>query len=155
MSWHWLPCRNLRKICATTRFGGFFLEIAVAEPTITTAGSVSLTVLFVALLGPLAGPYILIALAALAGALWPLSASSASSRAEGAWLLLRCALTALVLTGLIAGIVERVWAVPVNEGLAPVALLIGAMGNGWRPVFSGLALFARAWVGNRQDGGRK
>ena len=127
----------------------------MAEPTITTAGSVSLTVLFVALLGPMAGPYILIALAALAGALWPLSASTASTRTEGVWLLLRCALTALVLTGVIAGLIERLWGVPVNEGLAPVALLIGAMGNGWRPVFSGVALFARAWVGNQQDGSRK
>ena len=127
----------------------------MAEPTITTAGSVSLTVLFVALLGPMAGPYILIALAALAGALWPLSASTASTRAEGVWLLLRCALTALVLTSVIAGLIERLWGVPVNEGLAPVALLIGAMGNGWRPVFSGVALFARAWVGNQQDGSRK
>ena len=127
----------------------------MAEPTITTAGSVSLTVLFVALLGPMAGPYILIALAALAGALWPLSASPTSSRVEGAWLLLRCALTALVLTGLIAGLVERVWSVPVNEGLAPVALLIGAMGNGWRPVFSALAVVARGWISNQQAGGRK
>lgn len=131
------------------------MEIDVAEPTITTAGSVSLTVLFVALLGPMAGPYILIALAALAGALWPLSASPTSSRAEGAWLLLRCALTALVLTGVIAGLIERLWGVPVNEGLAPVALLIGAMGNGWRPVFSALAVVARGRVGNQQNGGRK
>ncbi len=127
----------------------------MAEPTTTTAGGISLTVLFIALLGPLAGPYILITLAALAGALWPLSASPTSSRVEGAWLLLRCALTALVLTGLIAGLIERVWAVPVNEGLAPVALFIGAMGNGWRPVFSAFAVVVRGWIGNQQAGGRK
>ena len=126
----------------------------MAEPTVTTAGSVSLTVLFVALLGPMAGPYILIALAAVAGAMWPLSASTTATRAEGAWLLLRCALTALVLTGLLAGFVERVWSVPITEGLAPVALLIGAMGNGWGPVFSGLAVVAKAWA-NAQNGGQK
>ena len=32
----------------------------MAEPTVTTASGVSLTVLFVALLGPMAGPYVLI-----------------------------------------------------------------------------------------------
>ena len=47
----------------------------MAEPTVTTAGSVSLTVLFVSLLGPLAGPYVLIVLASIAGSMWPLSAA--------------------------------------------------------------------------------
>lgn len=111
----------------------------MAEPTVTTAGGISLTVLFVALLGPMAGPYVLIALSAVAGSMWPLSAARTASRREGAWLLVRCTLTALVLTSVIAGIVERMWGIPLSEGLAPVALFIGAMGNGWRPVFVGVA----------------
>lgn len=102
----------------------------MAEPTVTTASGVSLTVLFVALLGPMAGPYVLIALSAVAGAMWPLSAARTESRIAGAWLLLRCTATALVLTSVLAGIVERTWGLPISEGLAPVALIIGAMGNG-------------------------
>lgn len=117
----------------------------MAEPT--TTGGISLTVIFVALLGPLAGPYALIAFAALAGALWPLSAKTTLTRTEGAWLLLRCTLTAIVLTVAIARIVERLWEIPVNEGLAPVALLIGALGNGWRPVFDALGAAVSAALG--------
>lgn len=117
----------------------------MAEPT--TTGSISLTVLFVALLGPLAGPYALIVFASLAGALWPLSAQGTATNAEGAWLLLRCTLTAVVLTGAVAGILERAFGVPVNEGFGAVALLIGALGNGWRPVFSGLSAGLSALAG--------
>lgn len=124
----------------------------MAEPAVTTAGGVSLTVLFVALLGPMAGPYVLIALSAVAGSMWPLSAAKTASRTEGAWLLLRCTLTALVFTSVIAGIVERTWGLPVSEGLAPVALVIGAMGNGWRPVFQILGALVQGWA---RGGGAK
>ena len=122
----------------------------MAEPTVTTASGISLTVLFVAILGPLAGPYVLIALSAVAGAMWPLSAARTESRLAGVWLLLRCTATALVLTSVLAGIVEKTWGLPVSEGLAPVALLIGAMGDGWRPVFASLASMFQGWV--RQGG---
>lgn len=118
----------------------------MAEPTATSAG-ISLTVLSVTLLGPLAGPWALIAFAALAGAMWPLSAAPTETRLSGAWLLLRCTLTAIVLTVFIAGIVERIWGMPINESLAPVALLIGALGNGWRPVFEAAGVAAKVLVG--------
>ena len=124
----------------------------MAEPTVTTAGSVSLTVLFVTILGPLAGPYVLIVLASVAGAMWPLTAARTMGRAAGAWLLVRCATTALVLTGLLAGILERSWGLPLSEGLAPVALFIGAMGYGWRPVFASLSAMFQGWV---REGGRR
>ena len=123
----------------------------MAEPT--TTGGISLTVIFVALLGPLAGPYALIAFAALAGAMWPLSAQTTETRREGAWLLLRCTLTAIVMTGVAASILERQWQIPVNEALAPVALLIGALGNGWRPVFAAIASALGA-LANRASGGQ-
>lgn len=116
------------------------------EPASTTAG-VSLTVLAVALLGPLAGPYALIAFASLAGALWPLSASETTTRVAGAWLLFRCTLTALLLTVFLANIIQRTWGFPVGESLAPVALMIGALGNGWRPVFSALGAALGALIG--------
>lgn len=106
----------------------------MAEPTLT-GGGISLTVISIALLGPLAGPYALIIFSALAGALWPLSAIPTPTRADGAWLLLRCTVTAVLLTVFIAQGLDKFWAIPASEALAPVALIIGAMGNGWRPVF--------------------
>lgn len=117
----------------------------MAEPS--TSAGVSLTVIFVALLGPMAGPYALIAFAALAGAMWPLSASTTATRMDGAWLLLRCTLMAIVLTVFLASGIERLWAIPANEALAPVALIIGALGNGWRPVFESLGEVIKALIG--------
>jgi len=112
----------------------------------TAAGGASLTVIFVALLGPMAGPYVLIVFAAVAGAMWPLSAARTDTRWQGFWLLLRCTAMALVLTSVISGVVEQLWGLPVSEGLAPVALVIGAMGNGWRPVFISLAAIVQGAI---------
>lgn len=123
----------------------------MAEPT--TTGGISLTVIFVALLGPMAGPYALIAFAALAGALWPLSAQTTATRVEGAWLLLRCTLTSIILTVFLSSLLFRLWEIPVNEALAPVSLLIGALGNGWRPVFDSIGAAMGAAVG--KIGGQK
>lgn len=125
----------------------------MAEPS--TSAGVSLTVISVALLGPMAGPYALIAFASLAGAMWPLSASDTGTRMAGAWLLLRCTLTAILLTVFLANIIERVWGLPVNESLAPVALTIGALGNGWRPVFGALGETLRVVLGRLGNGGRQ
>jgi hypothetical protein len=124
----------------------------MAEPT--TTGGISLTVLFVAFLGPWAGPYALIAFASLAGALWPLSAQTTETRVAGAKLLLRCTLTAILLTVFLAQMMERFWSIPVNESLAPVALLIGALGNGWRPVFDAIGAALGAVVGKKIESGR-
>lgn len=107
----------------------------MAEPTSTAAGGISLAALSVALLGPLAGPYALIVFAALAGALWPLSSAEPMTRKVGAWLLLRCTLTSVALTGALSGIVQAQWGVQALDAFAPVSFLIGALGNGWRPVF--------------------
>lgn len=117
----------------------------MAEPT--SSAGVSLIVLSVALLGPLAGPYALIVFAALAGALWPLSASATQTRADGAWLLLRCTLTAIALTAFIASGLDKFWAIPASDALAPVALIIGALGNGWRHVFASVATAIGAIIG--------
>lgn len=125
----------------------------MAEPS--TSAGISLTVLSVALLGPMAGPYALIVFAGLAGAMWPLSASNTATRLAGAWLLLRCTLTAIVLTGFLAAIIERAWGMPVGESLAPVALAIGALGNGWRPVFSALGELLRVVLGGLANGGKQ
>jgi len=120
----------------------------LAEPTSTA--SISLTVLAVGFFGPLAGPYTVIIFAALAGAMWPLSAHTTGSKLAGAWLLLRCTLTAVFMTGVFATFLERHLQVPINEGLAPIALIIGALGNGWRPVFEAISNAMAALVGRRE-----
>ena len=109
----------------------------MAEPT-STAG-LSLTAFAVALLGPLAGPYTAIIFAALAGSLWPLSSTEGLTRAAGAWLLLRCVLTATVLTSTAAAILSAEYGIEPTELLSPVAFFLGALGNGWKPVLSALS----------------
>lgn len=128
----------------------------MAEPT-TTSGA-SLVAISVALLGPMAGPYALIVFAALAGALWPLSAATTMTRTAGAWLLLRCTLTAVVLTEVLSLAVQSQWSIPAKEALSPVAFFIGALGNGWRPVFDGIGAAISGVIGliaARQQGGPK
>lgn len=123
----------------------------MAEPTSTSG--LSLAVLAVALLGPAAGPYVLIVFAALSGALWPLSVTATMTRASGAWLLIRCTLMAVVLTGALSMWLQSRYKIPANEALAPVAFGIGALGNGWRPVFEAMGKALRALVG-RIGGGK-
>ncbi len=104
----------------------------MAEPTSTTG--VSIAALAIAIAGPLAGPYALILFAALAGSLWPLSAAATITRTAGAWLVLRCTLTSVVLTGGASAWMGAQYGWQVNELIAPVAFIFGAMGNGWRAV---------------------
>ncbi len=117
----------------------------MAEPTASTA--FGLTAISVALLGPMAGPYALIAFAALSGAMWPLSAADTTTKLAGAWLLLRCTVTALLLTAFLAGLLERWVGLQPVESLAPVAFAIGALGNGWRPVFDAVGSALSALLG--------
>ena len=125
----------------------------MAEPT-STAGGVGLAALAIALLGPMAGPYALIVFAGLAGAMLPLSGSVTPTRLSGAWLLLRCTLTAVVFTGILATLIEQRWDVPRMELLAPVAFIVGAIGDGWRTVFAALGAALGAAIQRRAaDGG--
>jgi len=124
----------------------------MAEPT--TTGSFSLAVIAVALFGPLAGPYALIVFAALAGAQWPLSSDSTLTWLQGGWLLLRCTLTAVVLTGAVSAYLQTRYSVRIDESAGYVAFAIGALGNGWRPVIASLTL-AVAAVSRRLGGTAK
>jgi hypothetical protein len=128
----------------------------MAEPT--TASGISITALLIALLGPLAGQYTVIVMAALAGALWPLSTMELPSRRAGAAFLFRIVTAAVLLTGSAAWYLETNYAVPAVHGMAAVAFLIGAMGNGWSPVFKamrdGLSAFIRA-AGGAANGGQE
>lgn len=123
----------------------------MAEPT--TTGTVSVAVLAVALFGPLAGPYALIVFASLAGAQWPLSSDKTLTWLQGGWLLLRCTLTAIILTTTIATYLQTAYGVKIDESIGYVAFAIGALGNGWRPVISSLSLAIEALA--RRVGGLK
>ena len=129
----------------------------MAEPT-TTSG-VSITALLIALLGPMAGQYAVIVMAALAGALWPLSTMVLPSRRAGAAFLFRIVFSAVFLSGSAAWYLETKYALPAVHGMAVVAFLIGAMGNGWSPVFKalrdGMASFVRAFGGASSGGQEK
>lgn len=122
-------------------------------PEPTSSAGISLAVLSIALFGPLAGPWALIVFAALCGAMWPLSTGDTGTRLAGAWLLVRCTLTAVVLTAALANLAEQFWKFPASEAWAPVAFLIGALGNGWRPVFDAFGRALGAVLG-RAGGGQ-
>lgn len=128
----------------------------MAEPATTTtaaAGVTGIVTLSVALLGPNFGPYAVIVFAALSGALWPLSTAHTDGIAAGAWLLVRCTLTAVIFTAMLAGLAETWLGIPATTGLAPVAMIIGALGNGWRAVFDAVGTALGALV-NRGGAGK-
>lgn len=108
----------------------------MAEPTSTSG--VTLTVLLISLLGPFAGPYALIVMASLLGAMWPLSVMPGITKKSGAFFLLRIVSAAVILTASAAWYLEEHYGVPSHHGLAIVAFFIGALGNGWAPVFNAL-----------------
>lgn len=98
-----------------------------------------LTALFVLAIGPVAGPWVLIIAAAGCGALVGMSGVHTSSRVEGLRVVLMLMAMAVFLTGILAGLLERMYGIPVNELIAPVAWGIGAMGRRWSPIISGVA----------------
>jgi hypothetical protein len=109
--------------------------IAVSEPSTAGASAVSLAI---ATLGPVAGPYSLIVMSALAGAMWPLKTMESPSRAQGAWFLLRIVATAVFIAGAAAHYIEVRFALPAYEALSVASFGIGAMGNSWTKVISAL-----------------
>ncbi len=92
--------------------------------------------LAIALFGPAAGPYVVIVLGSVGGGLWALAGVKRMTRMQGAWMMLRCILTALALTAILAAIVAP-WlkVVDVKEVYVAVAFIIGAFGNKWLEVF--------------------
>jgi hypothetical protein len=119
----------------------------MAEPTSTSA--TSLTVIAIAAVGPAAGPYAVVVMAALAGALWPLSAMEGLTRRTGAWLLLRIVATAVVLGGAGAAMLERWLSVPAAESGAAAAFVIGAVGTGWTRIGRALSSMLVRLIGKQ------
>ena len=110
----------------------------MTEPINPALAGVSLITLSVSLLGPNLGPYFVIVLASVAGGLWAVNGTSLPSRLAGAWLMLRCVFTAIVLTALIAGIAAPWLNVTAPEAYALVAFSIGALGNKWQDIIEAI-----------------
>ena len=123
----------------------------MTEPINTTVAAVSLVTLAAAVFGPTAGPYIVITLGSIGGALWALSSATIATHTQGAWLLLRCVLTAIVLTALVSSIVGPLINLPVTESYAVVAFGIGALGNQWLEI---LATLKRRFIAAIEAGGK-
>ena len=107
----------------------------MADPVAPAIAAVSLVTLAVAVFGPHAGPYAVIVLGSIGGGLWALIGTTLASNIAGAWLLLRCVVTAVVLTALISGVIGPFFGVAVTEAYAVVAFVIGALGNSWLDIF--------------------
>lgn len=62
-------------------------------------------------------------------------------------LLVRCTLTALLLTAFLSGLLDNWLNVAGLDTRPAVAFAIGALGNGWRPVFDALGAALTALLG--------
>ena len=108
----------------------------MSEPITASIGSFNPVLLAVALMGPVAGPYVTVIASAMAGSLWPLSAATTGTRREGGWLVVRVTTLAVCLTYPICEYLSRAYGVAPDYSMTLVALAIGIMGNGWRPIFA-------------------
>lgn len=110
----------------------------MTDPVNTSLAGVSLVTLAVAFFGPQAGPYIVIILGSVGGGLWALSSTKMDSKLQGLWLMVRCVLTAVILTALIAESIGSFAHVSAVEAYAAVAFVIGALGNRWQDILDSL-----------------
>ena len=124
----------------------------MTEPTIPV--SVGIVGLGITTLGPMAGPYAVIVISALAGAMWALAAAPTSTRSAGALLVLRLVLTAVMLTSGVAWMLEVQYDWPGHQLLAPVAFAIGMVGDRWRSLLDKLLALGERWLIRREGGDR-
>lgn len=116
----------------------------MSDPSTAVAAatsSVSIAALATLWLGPSYGPYVAILFAAMAGAVWGVSAVPTITRVQGAGLFLRFTMTAVVLVGggtAFAGSwVDTKFDHPVELSIL-VAFAIAAIGDRWKEIFSRL-----------------
>lgn len=91
--------------------------------------SFSLVAIAAAVLGPVLGPYALIAFAAAAGSLLALSREPAGTRWEGVRYVLAGTLIALLFTTPAVWAMETYLQVPARIALVPIAAILGAFRN--------------------------
>jgi hypothetical protein len=115
----------------------------MTDPTTVAASvsSVSLAAFLSLWVGPHYGPYMAILFAAMAGAVWGVSAAQTVTRLDGAGLFVRYTLTAVVLVGgstAIAGsYIDTRFDSPVELSIL-VAFGIAAIGGRWTEILSRL-----------------
>lgn len=97
------------------------------------------------------GGHATVLFAALAGSLWPLSTREAGGRMGGAMFVLRLVLTSFVLTSLVSSLVESQIGWKVGVSSSPVAFMIAAMGDAWKPIFQKFADRISALLGSKKD----
>ncbi len=111
------------------------------EPGSSLAGA-GLVAAVIAAAGPLAGPYIIIAVTAFGGALIGLSSSHTRGLWPSAIFVARGVFVGLVFTGICADLVAGYWpGTTAHSWLAPVSAVLGAMADKWQVV--------RDWFGRR------
>lgn len=122
---------------------------------------VSVTVaLFTVLMSPqlaeLIGPYAVIILAASTGAAWSLGMRPPGTRTSAIWYLMKLNLTAVLLVVGLAQLVLYTW--PDFAGLkwmlAPIALVVGGVGDHW-PTIGRWVLLRLARLVERRVGGQE
>jgi hypothetical protein len=118
------------------------------DPQHSAATGVTLITLAVGVFGPQLGPYVVILLGSIAGSLWALSSAELATRTAGLWLLLRCVVTAIVLTGLIAQFIGPLVGVPVGEAYAVVSFVIGMLGNRWQDIIDSIKTRIQGFITN-------
>lgn len=94
----------------------------------STKGVVAIATL---IFGAAAGEYAAIVFCALAGSLWALQRVKTDTRVDGALMILRLVLTAVVLTAPALWWLEANYHWPAGRMLPPVAFAIGAFGDRW------------------------
>lgn len=83
------------------------------------------------------GPYFLIAFAGIIGAAWSVGKRTSRGRLNTCFYFLRIASTSVLLTIAIIKLIASFWpAFDVDWMIAPVALIIGVIGDGWLKIFS-------------------
>lgn len=114
---------------------------STATAVVTSTTSVSLAAVLSHWLGPQYGPYAAILFAAMAGAIWGVSAIPTVTRLEGAGRFIRFTITAVVLVGggtaLAAGYLDTTFESPVELSIL-VAFGIAAVGDRWTEILSRL-----------------
>lgn len=99
------------------------------------------------------GPYMVIGIAAVIGASFSLSRRAKSTRAGAFWFFARIAGLAMLITGLISAIaISYQPDLPERLLLAPIALLIGWIGDDWPTVFA--RVMRMVWAVLGRSGGK-
>ena len=93
----------------------------MAEPSTTTF---TITVAAAAVLGPLLGPYALVAFSAAAGSLLALSRKATLTRPDGLRFIVVGMLISLVLTASVVWLIEKYTPIPSHISLMPVAFFL-------------------------------